>query len=211
MSTKEAKIGPPPERELYVLLHISPEAWGAFRYDTLQDYGNQSSEDISSSPTEGSEDEDLTMENLMSMAAEYVKASEKNCLQTTIEEPKSRSQFQSMAIISKNGSGGSLLVAGIVQEMSTCTTTGSSPNLVGSEREERESLASRVTITTNRTSDPTQDMLELLLGPLLEKPQAGDRTLDTLRKVVMAYNFGGDIQSSWCGTRGAPDKKEKRS
>ncbi|KAJ8649268.1 hypothetical protein MRB53_002291 [Persea americana] len=100
-----------------------------------------------------------------------------------------------MAIISKNGSGGSLLVTGIVQEMSTCTITGSSPNLVGSEREERESLASRVTITTSRTGDPAQDILELLLGPLLEKPQVGERTLDTLRKVVMACNFGQDISS----------------
>ncbi|RWR90476.1 hypothetical protein CKAN_01957300 [Cinnamomum micranthum f. kanehirae] len=178
----------------------------------LKDYGNQSSEDISSSPTEGSEDEDLTMEDLMSMAEEYVKASEKNCQQTTIEEPKSRSQFQNTAIISKNGSGGSLQVAGIVQEMSTCTTTGSSPNLVGSEREERESLESGVTITTSRTGDPAQDMLELLLGPLLKKPQAGERTLDTLRKdMAIACNFGEDISSQAGVEQEVPLTKKKSS
>ncbi|XXG60247.1 hypothetical protein AAC387_Pa04g2205 [Persea americana] len=176
----------------------------------LKDYGKQSSEDISSSPTEGSEDEDLTMEDLMSMAEEYVKDSEKNCQQTTIEEPKSRSQFQNMAIISKNGSGGSLQVAGIVQEMSTCRT-GSSPNLVGSEREARESLASGVTITTSRTGDPAQDMLELLLGPLLRKPQAGERTLDTLRKdMAIACDFGEDI-SSQAGVEQEVPLTKKRS
>ena len=150
------------------------------------------------------------MSHLFTLSVQYVKDSEKNCQQTTIEEPKSRSQFQNMAIISKNGSGGSLQVAGIVQEMSTCRT-GSSPNLVGSEREERESLASGVTITTSRTGDPAQDMLELLLGPLLRKPQAGERTLDTLRKdMAIACDFGEDI-SSQAGVEQEVPLTKKRS
>lgn len=152
------------------------------------------------------------MSHLFTLSVQYVKASEKNCQQTTIEEPKSRSQFQNMAIISKNGSGGSLQVAGIVQEMSTCTTTGSSPNLVGSEREERESFESGVTITTSRTGDPAQDMLELLLGPLLKKPQAGERTLDTLRKdMAIACDFGEDISSQAGVEQEVPLTKKKSS
>lgn len=117
-----------------------------------------------------------------------------------------------MAIISKNESGSSLQATGNVQQMSTCTSTESSPDLVGTEREERENLSSGVTITSSRTGDPAQDMLELLLGPLLKKPQTGERTLDTLRKdMTIAPDFNKDITSQVCAEQEVPMTKKKSS
>lgn len=109
---------------------------------------------------EEEEGEELTVEDLVSIAEEYVKADEDSRRkQTSGRECKLQRQLPTTAS-SKNDLEESFIVLDGKHLSASCETTsyGSTMNLVS-----EESL-----ISSSRTGDP--DMLDLFLGPLLKKP-----------------------------------------
>eukprot|EP00262_Sarcandra_glabra_P022195 TRINITY_DN9744_c0_g1_i1.p1 TRINITY_DN9744_c0_g1~~TRINITY_DN9744_c0_g1_i1.p1 ORF type:complete len:318 (+),score=61.32 TRINITY_DN9744_c0_g1_i1:150-1103(+) len=148
---------------------------------TLKNCEVENSDEIEApSPTDKSEDGvELTMEDLMSMAEECVKADkEKELQQETTTEPPSKSECSSNLIFPRNRSGDSL----------QATTTGRSCDLTETARMETESTVNEgIAVTASRTGDPAQDMLDLFLGPLLKKPRTEENKLELVTEDVKTF------------------------
>ncbi|XP_058098032.1 uncharacterized protein LOC131243005 [Magnolia sinica] len=175
----------------------------------LKGCGPESSDEIeTTSPTEGGEDGiDLTMEDLLSMAEECVKADkDKECQQAATTEPKSKTQLQSTSIFSKNESVGSLQAIGSIQQIPSSDLNKTR------ETEKFNSVSEGAMINTSRTGDPAQDMLDLFLGPLLKKPRSEDRKVELIMEdMSLACDLSKHIKSQVPVKESAPMMKKKSS
>ncbi|CAK7326933.1 unnamed protein product [Dovyalis caffra] len=121
------------------------------------------------------EEAELTVEDLVSIAEEYVEADEDSRRkQASIRECKLQRQLQTTAS-SKNDLEESLIVPDDKHISASCETTASyssTMNLVG-----EQSL-----ISTTRAGDPAHDMLDLFLGPLLKKPMEKEKSTEFIAK-----------------------------
>ncbi|XP_077220526.1 uncharacterized protein LOC143854432 [Tasmannia lanceolata] len=179
-------------------------------------YEGEISEEIETpSPAEESEDGvELTMEDLMSMAKEYVKADKGNELQqATTTKPTSKAQYPSTSIFSRNQSRDSLKTTENIQGISPCTTRGPSSGLPGTVRKDKESSAKEdITINANRTGDPATDMLNLFLGPLLKKPQSEERNFESITEdMAWACDLSKPIKNRVVVEEEVPLSKKKSS
>ncbi|XP_011025435.1 PREDICTED: rRNA biogenesis protein RRP36 [Populus euphratica] len=152
---------------------------------------------------EKEEGEELTVEDLVSIAEEYVKADEDSRRkQTSGRECKLQGQLPATAS-SKNDLEESFIVLDGKHISAGCETTsyGSAMNLVS-----EESL-----ISSSRTGDPAHDMLDLFLGPLLKKPMEKEKrsaftTMDADFTVVLKKKGHDDF-----GDEKVPPMKKKSS
>lgn len=108
-------------------------------------------------PSQSEEEDELTMEDIMSIAEEFVKAEKNMCQQQlSIQQDQSEVQLPASAL-SIHESGVSFKCSNSKQEWCGHETVGSSYDMTECP-------------TSEETGNPTQDMLDLLLGPLLKKP-----------------------------------------
>ncbi|KAJ3690156.1 hypothetical protein LUZ61_019320 [Rhynchospora tenuis] len=112
-----------------------------------------------------SDDEtDLTVDDLVSIAEEYVNAD------------KDKQEQQASAIITENGpakkASKSLLGPRLTKGLLKCSTYTPSPDSSDNAVGEKNNLTEDTIIPTNvaKSGDPAQEMLDLFLGPLLRKP-----------------------------------------
>lgn len=152
---------------------------------------------------EEEEGEELTVEDLVSIAEEYVKADEDSRRkQTSGRECKLQRQLPTKAS-SKNDLEESFIVLDDKHISASCETTScsSTMNLVS-----QESL-----ISSSRTGDPAHDMLDLFLGPLLKKPMEIEKMSEFIAKDV---DFTLELKKkshSDFGDEMAPPMKKKSS
>ncbi|KAL5983138.1 hypothetical protein ACLOJK_017220 [Asimina triloba] len=153
--------------------------------------------DDSASPSEGGEDGfELTMEDLMNMAEEYVKADiDKECEQAAHRECKSKHQLPCVSIFSGNESVCSLEATGNIQEIRGYARERLDPDLNKAKGKERDLSATEKAINISRTGNPAQDMLDLFLGPLLKKPQAEEKKFELMEDMIFAQGYSKPIKS----------------
>ncbi|XP_008779022.2 uncharacterized protein LOC103698756 [Phoenix dactylifera] len=123
----------------------------------------------------GKEDEiEMTVEDLVSMAEEYVNADrEKQHEHSITRESHSETHPSSLLASSYVDAGRPIQAAGSGKMLSKCTTTSSSSHSTNTERNKGKSPgAENVATNISGTGDAVQDMLHLFIGPLLKKPLA---------------------------------------
>ncbi|XP_052204145.1 uncharacterized protein LOC127809423 [Diospyros lotus] len=142
---------------------------------------SKSSEEIEiSSP--GEDDGELTVEDLMSIAQEYVRTDEH------MEQPRLPLREEELekrvadTALSANGSAG-------LPDAPQSNERSPKDKEVMSVLNSSEPLASgAIEANLNRTGDPAQDMLDLFLGPLLKKPPAEENKFEIF-KAEMTFAF----------------------
>ncbi|KAF6150666.1 hypothetical protein GIB67_020749 [Kingdonia uniflora] len=176
--------------------------------------GKEESSGVSSRKGNGeewmSEEEELTIDDLVSIAEEYVEADNEERRQTeATTEPEPQKQLpRSPAFYGTESeatqSSGSL---------QSYTTLKSSSNSTITKLWERETSGSQDIIRNPvRTGDSTQDMLDLFLGPLLVKPQTEKRKLgDVCETIPLNCEFREPSQSEVLETNMPPVTKKKSS
>ncbi|XP_042500981.1 uncharacterized protein LOC122078867 [Macadamia integrifolia] len=178
-----------------------------------KNYRVESSAEIPAlSPSE--EDGELTMEDLMSIAEEYVKAdNDINNQPSEREEATSVTQpleanFSSIEI----ESGGSLKCTQSSRGSSNNPAESSNFNLSKTGFKDQDDSISKSIITDlRRTGDPTQDMLDLFLGPLLKKPQKEEKKMEITTEEILAYEFRKQSESKNVESEVVPLVKKKSS
>lgn len=128
-------------------------------------------------PSQGDQTEDeneLTVEDLVNIAEEYVNADrEKQYERLVTIESHSETHPSNLSASSHDDSGRPLQAAGSGKILSKCTATRSSSYLNNTERrKEKGPGVENFATNIKRTGDAAQDMLDLFLGPLLKKPPA---------------------------------------
>ncbi|RWW21381.1 hypothetical protein GW17_00014468 [Ensete ventricosum] len=131
---------------------------------------------VACSPASSENEIELTVEDLVRIAEEYVNADrQKQHGPSTAKEPGSEvdppSSWDSSVA---TGGGGLRQTAGRSQALSRCTTTPA-PNFSDTRKpEDRNSGVEDLPSATPRTGDAARDMLDLLLGPFLKKPTTSE-------------------------------------
>lgn len=106
-------------------------------------------------------DGELTMEDLLSIAKEYVRANtDAEQQQLSNSNCELESQFQSTSPSTRDPFTGPQSNQILPAHEPTAASSKSSENLTSKE----------ILFSSNRTGDPAQDMLSLFLGPLLKQP-----------------------------------------
>ncbi|XP_010250235.1 PREDICTED: uncharacterized protein LOC104592515 [Nelumbo nucifera] len=141
-------------------------------------YEHGNSEDIGT-PLPSEEDGELTMEDLMTIAKEHVKAEkEMDHQQSAKMELKSENQLPA-TLLFRDKSEESLRVNQGSKKSFTHTAIGSTSHLTETRLKDEDGSASESVLDNpHRTGDATADMLDLFLGPLLKKPQDKERKLE---------------------------------
>ncbi|XP_072957118.1 uncharacterized protein [Typha angustifolia] len=139
-----------------------------------------------SSPGRGDNEVDLTVGDMMSIAQEYVNADrEKQHKFSTIIENQSEPHASSSSASSRINLEGPVKAVGSAKALSRCTTQSRSP-LMDSEGNKNKSPSTELCSTNiTRTGDAAQYMLDLFLGPLLNKPPAREEEHDAVDTISM--------------------------
>ncbi|CAN4080954.1 unnamed protein product [Withania somnifera] len=130
----------------------------------------------------GDADEDLTVEDLMSIAKEYVNENEQNKQAATGKE---KSGQMDNAISKSIGSVSCIEVDNI---QSSRRETNS--NCISKQERTIEDAPPRL----NMSENPTQDMLDLFLGPLLKKTHEEKRVELVREEMVLAHDLNKENQ-----------------
>ncbi|KAG9442329.1 hypothetical protein H6P81_018183 [Aristolochia fimbriata] len=143
----------------------------------LKKHTAESSDEIEgSSPCEGSEDEvDLTMDDLMNIAQEYVRADEEKN-KAGLEDLESNATLTKTSNTSTYESRSFMQAAGRISEVSTCSMRESTSNIT--EKTKETTTDKGILGNLKRTGDPKTDMLAVFLGPSWNKSSADERNLD---------------------------------
>uniref|UniRef100_A0A5B7CBJ5 Uncharacterized protein n=1 Tax=Davidia involucrata TaxID=16924 RepID=A0A5B7CBJ5_DAVIN len=164
----------------------------------------ESSEEIEI-PSPSEDDGELTMEDLMNIAEEYVKAN-KDMEQQSSDRVHTAASHPVAAAVSRNESGGSLNAPQSYRRSPVRKETASIHNST-------ENLTSGGNVISSiRTGDPTQDMLNLFLGPLLKKPLEEDKKMELITEDMTFTNeLRKQNQNDVLGEEVVPLMKKKSS
>ncbi|KAG2707760.1 hypothetical protein I3760_05G162100 [Carya illinoinensis] len=161
----------------------------------------RSDEEFENQP-QNDDDVELIMDDLMTIAEEYVEAEKSKDWQASNSECGSRRKVPTK-LSSSNDSGGLLDVPNTNRGSNPHDLTAfDSSNVTGA----REEIA---TIDT-RTGDPAQDMLDLFLGPLLKK-SLKEENKPFVKDMQFAYEFERLNQNNVFGEEAEPLVKKKSS
>ncbi|KAL2518575.1 Uncharacterized protein Adt_14822 [Abeliophyllum distichum] len=137
-------------------------------------------------------DEDLTMEDLMSIAKEYVKEDE------YAGPAQSSSKSQSEETSELRGSCTGPQSARIVEKEESIPSCGSKTK--------------EIVVEPNMSGDPTQDMLDLFLGPLLKRTREEEKNTNLItEEMSFAYEIKKQNRSVVVREEQAPLTKKKSS
>lgn len=150
------------------------------------------------------DDVELTMDDLMTIAEEYVKAEKNKELQVSNRECKSERPVSVSTMVSSSNDSGGLLDAPNNSQSSpaqeVAATYSSTVNFASEE----------IAITDRKTGDPAQDMLDLFLGPLLKKPlKEENRSL--IKDMEYMYEFERQRQNNVVREEIEPGLMKKKS
>nr|XP_029117393.1 uncharacterized protein LOC105034259 isoform X2 [Elaeis guineensis] len=140
----------------------------------------------------GKEDEiELTVEDL------YVNADkEKQHEHSITRESHLKANPSSLSASSNVNAGRPIQAAGSGKIISKCITTSSSSYLTDTERNKEKRLGGENFATNiTRTGDTVQDMLDLFIGPLLQKPSAIEQENGTIKTESMNITVETDKQA----------------
>ncbi|GMH07082.1 hypothetical protein Nepgr_008922 [Nepenthes gracilis] len=147
--------------------------------------------------------EELTVEDLISIAEEFVNAGkDKEQQLSSCTTCESESQ-PPLTILSKNESGNDPnAVKGDGMSLKDASAA--------SDSEIIESLPNEGSIiSSSKTGDPAQDMLDLFLGPLLKRPKQVERKAEVLtERILLDYELSKLSQDSAVGNAAPPTKKK---
>ncbi|KAJ4960182.1 hypothetical protein NE237_020092 [Protea cynaroides] len=177
-----------------------------------KNYEVESSEAIVA-PSSIEEDGELTMEDLISIAEEYVKAdNEINHQPSDREEATSVTQPLSANFSGVEAGGFSLKDTQSSRGSSTRLTDSSTSNLSKTSfKDQEDSMSKNIITNPSKTEDPTRDMLDLFLGPLLKKSQKEERKMEITTEEILAYEFRKPSQSQSVDKEIVPLLKKKSS
>ncbi|XP_041012933.1 uncharacterized protein LOC121256267 [Juglans microcarpa x Juglans regia] len=144
------------------------------------------------------DDVELIMDDLMTIAEEYVEAEKNKDWQASNSEYGSRRKVP-MKLSSSNDSGGLLDVPN--------SNRGSPPHDLTAFDSCNVTGASEIDM---RTGDPAQDMLDLFLGPLLKK-SLKEENKPFVKDMQFAYEFERLNQNNVLGEQAEPLMKKKSS
>ncbi|XP_028188284.1 uncharacterized protein LOC114374792 [Glycine soja] len=142
---------------------------------------------------------DLTVEDLMAIAEQYVKDYEnKDRKERSSRQRESKWQFQDT-----NETGTTL--------DSSCENRISS----GSGREDLSNSTSTtgelIATSTSQTGDPAQDMLDLFLGPLLRKTLEKEKIKSVVENAKITHEFSRQSQDKLAGEEMVPLMKKRNT
>ncbi|KAK1385348.1 hypothetical protein POM88_023083 [Heracleum sosnowskyi] len=151
----------------------------------------ESSEDIeAASPNEG--DEDLTMDDLLNFANEFVKDEKDGGQQKKSDAEQTVHKQCAPTAISRNEPAHSVIASEAVKRLP------------------HEETASCHNVSS--TGDPAQDMLDLLLGPLLTQPPKEEKKADIITdEMVIAHQLKKQNQKVHINDAAIPLAKKKTS
>ncbi|XP_028783781.1 uncharacterized protein LOC114739848 isoform X2 [Neltuma alba] len=144
-------------------------------------------------------DTELTIEDLMTIAEEYVKDYEKKK-----QKEASNSQSESVQQFPTTGEYGNSLGSHCERKR------WSSPEREGLYSSTSNKTGELVPTRTSQTGDPAQEMLELLLGPLL-KPLEEEKNKSIVESVEFTQESPGKRQDEFSGKDKVPLTKRKCS
>ncbi|XP_057962961.1 uncharacterized protein LOC131154298 [Malania oleifera] len=184
---------------------IKGKVWGSTSQKARKAKSLNSKSTEEAEVTSLSEDDgELTMEDLMSIAEEYVKADEEIDIQRSSDRVcGSESELPAIAF-SGHESAASHSACKINKKLPVYETAHSYNST--------ENLASEETVIhPGRTGDPTQDMLDLFLGPLLKKPSKHKKIDFFSEDVKISHEFRKPSQNKMAGEEPVPLMKKKSS
>ncbi|EXC33073.1 hypothetical protein L484_014952 [Morus notabilis] len=170
-----------------------------------KDFDFKSSEEVEIRPLSEDEDVELTMEDLMTIAEEYVRT-DKNTDQDQAAKRTSEPRFRPPATLSPRKESKDCNDAHSATDDTSASYCQSSSTHNISASHKLNSSTETIAITTRATGDPAQDMLDLFLGPWLRKPVEEKKTDSVVEDAAFSQDFG--IQSK---KEIAPSVKKKSS
>lgn len=129
-------------------------------------------------PSDDEEDEDLTMDDLLSIAEEFVANDKSDIGQQKPSEGRCKSKSKS----SCNSSSVTRTSLGVPQDTRSPVQEETASHHDSIENTSKVTLAA----DSRLTGDPAQDMLNLFLGPLLKKPIAKEETI-SIKNIILPH------------------------
>lgn len=175
------------------------------RRGKAESLGIESSEDIEVASS-NEDDEDLTLEDLLSIAKEFVKDDEDMEEQQPSDGGRiAESEYAAISFCG-NEPQGSLGAPETSRRSPTHKETASCLNPAGGL------TSDKTLVNPSRTGDPTQDMLDLFLGPLLKKPLEEEKKAEVITDdMVFAHALRKQNQEIVLGDVPVPLTKKKSS
>lgn len=155
--------------------------------------------DVNSVQGFNDDDIELTIEDLMAIAEEYVRDYEKKK-----QKEASNSQCKSVKHFPTTGEYGNSLDSHCERKRS------STPEREGLYSSTSNKASELVPTRTTQTGDPAQEMLELLLGPLPKKPHK-EENKSIIESVEFTFESAGKSQDEFSGEDKVPLTKRKCS
>ncbi|KAJ6839399.1 uncharacterized protein M6B38_314675 [Iris pallida] len=133
------------------------------------------------SPEMSDEEIELTIDDLMSIAKEYVSADRENKQEYQASRESTSRLYPLSSVTSEADMKGPLQANGSSKILSKCLASSCISHLTETEGKGKENpKTENIAINIIRTGDAAQDMLNLFLGPLLKKPPPKERVCGVL-------------------------------
>ncbi|KAM5566478.1 hypothetical protein ABKV19_014909 [Rosa sericea] len=154
--------------------------------------------------TSSDDDVELTAEDLVMIAEEYIKADRKLVPEKASNQECESGSRLALRVASSNKSDDSM-------DSQNCNTTSLIQDATSSKP--NGSLTSEeIALNSSRTGDPAQDMLDLFLGPWLKKPVEKEARTDILTdNLAFSYKVESQTHSNVVKEEIAPITKKKTS
>ncbi|XP_020094606.1 uncharacterized protein LOC109714405 [Ananas comosus] len=151
-----------------------------------------------SSPEKSDDEVDLSVEDLMSIAEEYVNADkEKQCKSSTAKEPNSETRSSSLSVSSNTNLERLAQDAALSKALSKCSVIKSSLYFTGSQTSEVKNPVDELCSTNIRAmGDPARDMLDLFLGPLLRESSVKEQKTEAVETLSGLTTYGINKQDT---------------
>lgn len=163
------------------------------------------------SPERSDEEIELTIEDLMTIAKEYVSDAREN----QYVNPASRESTSKLNTLRSSGSSEAEFQAnGSSQILSKCSANKCSSHLKEFEGKDKDISGVEYSATNiKRTGDTAQDMLDLFLGPLLRKPPSKERGYGAVEseRLLSISNSDKQVGNSLLLNEEVPMVKKKSS
>ncbi|PON43190.1 hypothetical protein TorRG33x02_334190 [Trema orientale] len=151
--------------------------------------GLESNEEQEIQPLSEGDDVDLTVEDLMTIAEEYVKAN-KNMEQEQVAKGKHDSRSRPRTTLFSRNEPKDCNQSLATDDIGASYSQTSAIHDVSASYISSNSSTEEVVINARGTGDPAQDMLDLFLGPLLKKPVEEKKKDFVIEDLAFSEGFG---------------------
>lgn len=177
-----------------------------------KDFGFQSIDKLEIRPLSEDEDVELTVEDLMTIAEEYVQAeANKNMDQEEAAKRICEPRIRPPVMVSSRNESKDFNDARSATDDTSASYYQTSATLDISAPHKSNSSTKNIAINARATGDPAQDMLDLFLGPLLRKPSEEKKTDSVVENAAFSQDFGIQSENNTVREVIAPPVKKKSS